>query len=92
VHESRLGPDFVRWTPPDGTDRTLGVVDFFPHLGHEALPENAMADVERWAAGIDGPSSAIDDQTAISVVGGTVEVVSEGTWRRFGDRGVAPAP
>ena len=37
-----------------------------------------MADAERWAAGIPGPAYAIDDETAISVVDGVVEVVSEG--------------
>jgi dipeptidase E len=27
---------------------------------------------------------AVDDQTAVKVVGGTVEVVSEGRWKPFG--------
>jgi dipeptidase E len=81
----RIGEDFVQWKPPSGGDETLGVVDFsiFPHLDHPALPENTMADAERWAAGIGGPAYAIDDQTAIKVVDGTVEVVSEGHWKRF---------
>ncbi len=43
-----------------------------------------MADAERWAADIGGPAYAIDEQTAIRVVDGSVEVVSEGQWRRFG--------
>jgi dipeptidase E len=30
-----------------------------------------------------GPAYAIDDETAIMVTDGTVEVVSEGHWRRF---------
>ena len=30
-----------------------------------------------------GPAYAIDDQTAIKVSDGTVEVVSEGHWRLF---------
>ncbi len=62
----------------------LGVVDFsiFPHL--DLFPQNTMADAERWAAGIGGPAYAIDEQTAIQVVAGTVEVISEGRWRRFG--------
>jgi dipeptidase E len=47
------------------------------------LTENTMAGAERWAAGIPGPSYAIDDDTAIKVNGGAVEVVSEGHWRRF---------
>jgi dipeptidase E len=39
-----------------------------------------MAEAQRWAAGIGGPAYAIDDQSAIKVVDGTVEVVSEGHW------------
>jgi dipeptidase E len=80
-----IGEDFVGWKPPTGGDRTLGMVDFsiFPHLDHEDLPENTMADAEKWAASMSVPSYAIDDQTAIQVVDGTIEVVSEGHWKRF---------
>jgi dipeptidase E len=80
-----IGEDFVFWTPPTGDDGTLGIVDFSicPHLAHENMPGNSMADAERWAAGIPGPAYAIDDQTAIKVTDGTVEVVSEGRWRLF---------
>ena len=42
------------------------------------------ADAQRWAADIAGPAYAIDDQTAITVVDGTVEVISEGEWTAFG--------
>ena len=42
-----------------------------------------MADAEEWAAAIEGPAYAIDDQTAIKVVDGNVEVVSEGEWKLF---------
>ena len=42
-----------------------------------------MAAAERWAAGMQGPTYAIDDQTAIKVIDGAVEVVSEGNWKRF---------
>ena len=85
VMTPRIGEDFVGWKPPAGGDDTLGVVDFsiFPHLDHEMLPENTMADAERWATGIPGPAYAIDDDTAIKVTDGTVEVVSEGHWRPF---------
>jgi dipeptidase E len=85
VMTPNIGEDFVRWKPPTGGDRTLGMVDFsiFPHLDHEDLPENTMADAERWAAGMPVPAYAIDDQTAIQVVDGVVEVVSEGHWKRF---------
>jgi dipeptidase E len=80
-----IGKDFVRWTPPTGGDETLGLVDFsiFPHLDHEALPENTMADAEKWAADMSVPAYAIDDETAIKVTDGTVDVVSEGHWKRF---------
>jgi dipeptidase E len=79
-----IGEDFVHWHSPAG-DRTLGVVDFsiFPHLGNPDLPENTIAAAEKWAASISGPAYAIDDETAIKVVDGTVEVVSEGHWKLF---------
>ena len=85
VMTPRIGADFVGWKPPTEGDSTLGIVDFsiFPHLDHELMPENSMADAERWAASIPGPAYAIDDQTAIKVVDGAVEVVSEGHWRLF---------
>jgi dipeptidase E len=86
VMTPRVGEDFVESKPSiTGDDRTLGVVDFsiFPHLDHPDLPENTMAGAERWAAGIGGPAYAIDDQTAIKVVDGAVEIVSEGHWRFF---------
>lgn len=85
VMTPRIGDDFVNWRPPNGGDSTLGVVDFsiFPHLGHELMPENTMAAAEKWAADIAGPAYAIDDQTAIKVADGTVEVVSEGNWKQF---------
>jgi dipeptidase E len=85
VMTPRIGDDFVRWTPPDGGDSTLGVVDFsiFPHLGHELMPDNTIEEAESWAAGLGGPAYAIDDETAIKVTDGTVEVVSEGHWKLF---------
>lgn len=42
-----------------------------------------MADAERWAAGMRVSGYAIDDETAIKMVDGTVEVISEGHWQRF---------
>jgi dipeptidase E len=85
VMTPRIGEDFVGWKPPTGGDSALGIVDFsiFPHLDHELLPENTMADAERWAAEIPGPAYAIDDETAIKVTDGTVDVVSEGHWKLF---------
>ena len=90
VMTPRIGEYFVEWKPPSGSgaihgDETLGVVDFsiFPHLDRPDLPHNTMADAERWAASMPVPCYAIDDQTAIKVVDGEVEVISEGHWKLF---------
>jgi dipeptidase E len=81
----RIGEDFVGWKSPGGSDETLGVVDFsiFPHVDHPDLSENTMAEAERWASGLSNPAYAIDDDTAINVVDDTVEVISQGHWKRF---------
>ena len=83
VMTPRIGEDFVGWKSPTGDDKTLGIVDFSicPHLAPEGKPGNSMAEAEQWAAGISGPAYAIDDETAIKVVDGTVEVISEGQWK-----------
>ena len=83
VMTPRIGEDFVQWRPPTGDDRTLGLVDFSicPHLAPDGMPGNSMAEAESWAAQIPGPAYAIDDETAIKVTDGTVDVVSEGHWK-----------
>jgi dipeptidase E len=86
VMTPRVGDDFVETKPPiTGDDRALGVVDFsiFPHLDYPDFPENTMACAEKWAAGLGCPAYAIDDETAILVAGGSVEVISEGHWKFF---------
>jgi dipeptidase E len=81
----RIGEDFVNWRPPTGGDETLGLVDFsiFPHLDHEDLPQNTLANAEKWAAGLGNPAYAIDDETAFKVVDGVAEVISEGHWKQL---------
>jgi dipeptidase E len=66
-------------------DKGLGLVDFalLPHVDHENHPESSMAKVERMAAEVPVPTYGIDDQTAIKVADGAVEIVSEGHWRLF---------
>jgi dipeptidase E len=85
VMAPNIGEDFVGWKPPSGGDEALGLVDFamFPHLDHEDLPDNSMVNAEKWSASLPVPGYAIDDQTAIKVTDGTVEVVSEGHWKLF---------
>ncbi|XVU30109.1 Type 1 glutamine amidotransferase-like domain-containing protein [Actinoplanes sp. CA-054009] len=68
------------------TPSELGLVDFslLVHLGQ---PGRSMAEAEQWGAGLAGPGYAIDAETAITVVDGAVEVVSEGRWRSFSGAG-----
>jgi len=68
-----------------GADRALGLVDFtlYPHLDDADMPDTSLANIEKWASGIPVPTYAIDDETAIKVTDGTVEVVSEGNWKLF---------
>jgi dipeptidase E len=85
VMAPNVGEDFVGWEPPTGGDSTLGLVDFalFPHLDHPAMPDNCLANAEKWAAGMPVPAYLIDDDTAIQVVDGAVDVISEGHWKLF---------
>ncbi|MCR6670862.1 Type 1 glutamine amidotransferase-like domain-containing protein [Devosia ginsengisoli] len=76
---------------PDGSDRgqdadrALGLVDFtlYPHLDNKDMPDTTLANIEKWASGIPVPTYAIDDETAVKVVGGNAEIVSEGNWQLF---------
>ncbi|MDR6970764.1 Type 1 glutamine amidotransferase-like domain-containing protein [Leifsonia shinshuensis] len=84
VMTPRVGTEFLDWQP-DGPDDTLGLVDFsiFPHLDYPGWSQNTLEAARRWAERIPGRAYAIDDQTAIAVVDGRVEVISEGHWEQF---------
>lgn len=83
--------EFNQQFVPDGSDmgqgaeRALGLVDFtlYPHLDNPDMPDTTLANIESWALGIPVPTYAMDDETAIKVVDGSVEVISEGSWRLF---------
>ncbi|MEV0649515.1 Type 1 glutamine amidotransferase-like domain-containing protein [Phytomonospora sp. NPDC050363] len=83
--------DIVFTTSQGDVDRILvtgqgaGIVDFavIPHLEHPHHLDASLANAEKWAARIPAPTYAIDDETAVKVVDGTVEVVSEGRWKLF---------
>lgn len=83
--------DIVFTTPGGDVERILvtgqgaGLVDFavIPHLEHPDHTDASLANAEKWAARIPAPTYAIDDETAIKVADGVVEVVSEGQWRLF---------
>ncbi|MCQ6958989.1 Type 1 glutamine amidotransferase-like domain-containing protein [Mucilaginibacter aquariorum] len=82
---TRFGTTYGNHTLPAESDKSLGLVDFalHPHLDHEWLPDNSLASLEKLAATLPVSSYAIDDQTAIKVTDGTVEVISEGYWKLF---------
>lgn len=80
---------FCREPPDPGTGvpvadaRALGLVPFsiFPHVDTPRSEQNSMANAEIWAGMYRTPTYAIDDESAVTVVDDTVEVVSEGHWR-----------
>lgn len=83
--------EFDRGFVPSGSDRgqdaehALGLVDVtvYPHLDHADMPDTTLEHIGRWAEGIPVPTYAIDDDTALRIVDGEVEVISEGSWRLF---------
>jgi dipeptidase E len=82
---TRYGTTYGNHTVPAESNKALGLVDIaiHPHLDYLAFPENSMANLEKLAATLPVPSYAIDDQTAIKIVDGDFEVVSEGNWKVF---------
>ena len=85
VTAPRFGETYDDADKPFVIDQGLGLVDFalLPHVDHKDHPESSMANAERMAAEVPVPTYAIDDETAIKVTDGAVEVVSEGDWKLF---------
>lgn len=67
------------------TAKGAGFTSFalIPHANHKDRPDASFENAPRWAAKLTVPVYAIDDETAIKVIGDSVEVVSEGEWKRF---------
>ena len=61
----------------------VGLVDFaiIPHVEYD--DHHDVANAEKWASRLPVPTYAIDDETAVKVIDGAVEVVSEGHWKLF---------
>jgi dipeptidase E len=70
---------------PADTKKCLGIVDFalHPHLNHKQFPSNSLMNLEKLGDTIPMPSYMIDDNTAIKVTDGNIEVISEGQWKLF---------
>jgi dipeptidase E len=80
-----FGTTYGNHTVPAESDKSLGIVDvaLHPHLDHELFPENSLENIEKLCVTIPAPSYAIDDQKALKVTNGSIEVVSEGNWKLF---------
>jgi dipeptidase E len=67
------------------TAKGAGLTDFavIPHFNNPGFQDSCGLNAEKWAAKIPAAVYAIDEQTAITVVAGQVEVVSEGEWKFF---------
>lgn len=87
-----LTVDEMLFSTPDGgisvefvTAAGAGLVDFavIPHLNNPQHTSASLDNARQWAARLPVPTYAIDDETALVVTDGVVEVVSEGTWELF---------
>ncbi len=80
---TRFGTSYGNHLLPAESDKCLGLLNFaiHPHLDYPTFPDNSMANLEELAATLPVPSYLIDDQTAIQVVDGVIEVISEGNWK-----------
>ncbi|MGH2549876.1 MAG: Type 1 glutamine amidotransferase-like domain-containing protein [Thermomicrobiales bacterium] len=82
---STFGETYNNPDKPFVINTGLGLVDFalLPHLDHKDHPESSTEKVGRMAAEVPVPTYGIDDETAVQVVDGVVEVISEGHWKLF---------
>jgi len=86
----RLSSEEITFAEPEGEftmtlvmAQGVGLVDFaiIPHVEYD--DHHDVTNAEKWAARLPVPTYAIDDETAVKVTDGTVEVVSEGHWKLF---------
>ncbi|MGC4104821.1 MAG: Type 1 glutamine amidotransferase-like domain-containing protein [Thermomicrobiales bacterium] len=87
-----LTTEEVIFTVPGGdlpltfaTANGAGLVDFaiIPHYAEPDHREASVVNAPVWAAKMPGTVYALDDQSAVRVIDGVVDVVSEGRWERF---------
>jgi dipeptidase E len=86
----RLSSEGIVFAGPEGEitmtlvmAKGVGLVDFaiIPHVEYD--DHHDVANAEKWASRLPVPAYAIDDETAVTVIDRTVEVVSEGHWKLF---------
>jgi dipeptidase E len=85
VTASTFGETYDDPDQPFVIDNGLGLVEFalIPHMDHPDHPESSRANIGSMAAHLPVPTYGIDDETAIKVVDGAIDVISEGTWTLF---------
>ncbi|TCO49133.1 dipeptidase E [Kribbella antiqua] len=74
-----------RPVPTTGTETPLGLIDIaiYPHLNHPAMEDTQEANIATWATKVPVPTYALDDNSAIKVTNGTIDVTTEGHWKLF---------
>jgi dipeptidase E len=86
----RLSSEDVVFAGPEGEiTMTLvmaegaGLIDFaiIPHVDYD--DDHDVQNAEKWAGRMAVPAYALDDESAVKVIDGTVEVISEGHWKLF---------
>jgi dipeptidase E len=68
------------------TANGMGLIEFalIPHFENKNHFDASLTNAEKWASRLSVPVYAIDDETAIKVNEGSIEVISEGQWKLFG--------
>jgi dipeptidase E len=67
------------------TANGIGLTNFalIPHFENKDHQDASSINAEKWASKLPVPVYAIDDETAIKIKDGSIEVISEGQWKLF---------
>lgn len=67
------------------SERGLGFIDFYtrPHFNSKSFPNASREYIQKIADETGKTIYALDDQSAIKVVDGNIEIISEGEWMKF---------
>lgn len=71
--------------PQTQKDEGMGLVDYLirPHLNSEYFKQVTLENLEQYAKKFPDTFYALDDESAIKVIDGRSEVISEGVWKKF---------
>jgi dipeptidase E len=76
-----------RSTKDEGSDKALNLVNmvFRPHLGSASFPTVNKDNLTKIAPKLSYPMYALDDSSALKIVDGKIEIISEGEWLLLND-------